>query len=125
MNNSLETEIAKYEARLRQAMLESDLKVLDELIAPDLMFTSHLGELITKQEDLEAHRSGTIKIEVLTPSEEIIRIVGDVAIVSVRVHILGTYANVTSEADFRFTRVWANNSSGKWHIVAGHSSVVK
>ncbi len=89
MNNSIETEIIKYEARLRQAMLRSDVKALDELLAPELIFTNHLGHLMTKKDDLEAHKSGTLKIEALTPSEENIQIIGDVAIVSVRVHNIG------------------------------------
>jgi ketosteroid isomerase-like protein len=122
--SSRETEILKYEARLREAMLQSDVKALDELLAPDLIFTSHLGQLFTKQEDLEGHRSGTLKVESLTPSEETIRIVGDVAIVSVRVHILGIFAGVPLESDFRFTRVWIPTSSGTWQVIAAHSSIV-
>lgn len=126
MNNSreIETEIIQYEARLRQAMLRSDVKALDELLAPELIFTNHLGHLMTKKDDLEAHKSGTLKIEALIPSEENIQLIGDVAIVSVRVYILGTYAGVASEADFRFTRLWAPTSNGTWHVVVGHSSVV-
>ncbi len=85
-------------------MLWSDVKALD-VLAPELIFRNRLGHLMTKKDDLEAHKSGTLKIEALTPSEENIQIIGDVAIVSVRVHILGTYAGVASEADFRFTRL--------------------
>jgi len=42
----METEIIHSEARLRQAMLRSDLNVLDELLAPDLIFTNHLGQVM-------------------------------------------------------------------------------
>ncbi len=84
----IETEIIKYEARLRQAMLWSDVKALD-VLAPELIFRNRLGHLMTKKDDLEAHKSGTLKIEALTPSEENIQIIGDVAIVSVRVHNIG------------------------------------
>lgn len=124
MNNPIETQIAESEERLRLAMLRSDAGALDELLAPELIFTNHLGQVLTKQDDLEAHRSGTLNIEVLTPSEERIQLVGDVAIVSVRMHLLGSYAEARSEADFRFTRVWALSSGGVWRVVAAHSSVV-
>jgi hypothetical protein len=33
MNNSIETEIIKYEAKLRQAMLWSDVKAADDSVA--------------------------------------------------------------------------------------------
>ncbi|MBW4666428.1 MAG: nuclear transport factor 2 family protein [Cyanomargarita calcarea GSE-NOS-MK-12-04C] len=132
MNNPIETEIINCEARLRQAMLRSDVEVLDELLAPELIFTNHLGQLFTKKDDLEAHRAGIIKIESITPLEQTIRIVGDVAmpkattcgIALVKVNILGSIANVRWDANFRFTRIWASTNSGKWQIVVAHSTIV-
>jgi hypothetical protein len=129
MNNPIEIEIINCEARLRQAMLCSDVEVLDELLAPELIFTNHLGQLFTKKDDLEAHRAGIIKIESITPLEQTIRIVGDsvdakVAIALVKVNILGSIANARWDADFRFTRVWAATNGDKWQIVVAHSTIV-
>jgi len=124
MSNPIETLIVNSEERLRLAMLLSDVNTLNELLAPELIFTNHLGQVMTKQDDLVAHESGAIKIAVITPSEEHILLIGEVAIVSVRAFLSGSYAGVTSEGNFRFTRVWALSSSGAWHVVAGHSSVV-
>lgn len=124
MNNLIESQIIKAEERLRLAMLQSDVNTLDELLAPDLIFTNHLGHILTKQDDLEAHRSGLLKIEVLTPSEENIQLMGDVAIVTVKAHILGRYADTSSEADFRFTRIWAATTKDSWQIVTAHSCII-
>ncbi len=124
MSNKIETQIIESEQRLRVAMLQSDVNTLDELLAPELKFTNHLGQVLTKKDDLNAHRSGTLKIEVLTPSEQRIQLTGDVAIVTVRMHILGSYAGNTSESDFRFTRIWARASKEAWHVVAAHASIV-
>lgn len=57
-----DTAIENLEERLRQAMLNSDVLTLDELIAEDLLFTMHTGLLINKQADLEAYRSGRQKL---------------------------------------------------------------
>ncbi|MCP2731177.1 nuclear transport factor 2 family protein [Limnofasciculus baicalensis] len=124
MSNLIETEIIECEERLRLAMLHSDVKELDELLAPELRFTSHLGELITKQDDLELHQSGLIKIEAVTPSEQYIKITGNVAIVFVRLRIVGTYAGAKADGDFRFTRIWTLSSNNTWHVVAGHSTLI-
>lgn len=124
MSNPIETQIIESEERLRLAMLRSDANALNELLAPELIFTNHLGQVLTKQDDLVAHQSGTLKVKVLTPSEQHIQLIGDVALVSVRAHIVGSYAGATSEADFRFTRVWTLSSNGTWQVVAAHSSVV-
>ncbi len=125
MHNPIEKQIVESEERLRRAMLQSDVNALDELLAPELIFTNHLGQRLTKKDDLAAHQSGTLEIEVLEPSEQHIQMIGgDVAAVSARVHLSGSYAGARSEADFRFTRIWALSSAGAWHVVAAHSSVV-
>lgn len=126
MRNSIEKQIVESEERLRLAMLQSNVNALNELLAPELIFTNHLGQRLAKKDDLAAHQSGTLKIEVLEPSEEQIQLIGnDVAIVSVRVYLEGSYAGARSEADFRFTRIWALSSAGAWRVVAAHSSIVK
>jgi ketosteroid isomerase-like protein len=124
MSSPIEMQIADAEERLRLAMLDSDVDALDELLAPELMFTNHLGQVLTKQDDLAAHRTGSVKIDLLAPSERRVRVIGDVAVVSVRVRLVGSYQGNASEADFRFTRVWVPAPAGGWHVVAAHSTIV-
>ena len=124
MNNPIKTQILEAEERLRLGMLNSDVNILDELLAPELVFTNHFGQLLGKQDDLDAHQSGMLNIEVLTPSEQHIQLIGNVAIVTVRVHLVGSYAGVASDQNFRFTRIWTLSPSGSWRIIAAHSSVV-
>jgi ketosteroid isomerase-like protein len=124
MPETLETQIIKAEERLRQAMLASDVSVLNELLAPEIIITSHLGELLGKLDDLAAHTSGLIKIHELNPSEQHIQIHKEVAIVSVRMQLSGSYNGNPANGDFRFTRVWAVSSSGAWHIIAAHIGMV-
>jgi hypothetical protein len=54
-------EIASLEDRLRQAQLGADVATLDELIPDDLLFTGPDGQLATKAQDIEAHRSRTAR----------------------------------------------------------------
>jgi ketosteroid isomerase-like protein len=124
MTETIETQIINIEEQLRQAMLASDVNVLNELLAPDIIITNHLGALLTKQDDIAAHQSGLIKIDELTPSDRQIKIYGDMAIVSVRMQLSGSYNNSPANGDFRFTRVWAISAHGTWHIVAAHIGIV-
>ncbi len=124
MSNPIEAQILEAEERLGLAMLDSDVKVLDELLAPELIFTNHLGQVLGKQDDLAAHRSGKFKIEVLTPSDRHIQLKGNVAIVSVKVHLIGSYDGAGFDNDLRFTRVWNLASNQNWQLVAAHSSLV-
>jgi ketosteroid isomerase-like protein len=124
MNTTVETQIIAAEERLRLAMLASDVSVLNELLASELIFTNHLGQLMTKQDDLNAHESGMIQIDALNTSERRIQIYGEIVIVLVRTQVSGSYAGQPANGDFRFTRVWAVSSSGNWHIVAAHIGMI-
>ena len=124
MTETVETQIINIEERLRQAMLASNVSVLNELLAPEIIITNHLGQLLEKQDDLAAHESGLIKINELKSSEQHIQIHGEVAIVSVRMQISGSYDGSPANGDFRFTRVWAVSAGGTWHIIAAHIGMV-
>ncbi|MDA0265796.1 MAG: nuclear transport factor 2 family protein [Cyanobacteria bacterium] len=118
------SEITALEERLRQAMLTSNVAELDALIAPELLFASHLGQLVSKQQDLELHRSGVFQLTALVPSDQRIQLNGGFAVVSVQMHLLGSYHGTAVDQHIRYTRVWAVSSAGTVQIVAGHGSVV-
>ena len=124
MHSPLHTQIAEAEDLLRTAMLSSDVAALNELLTQDLIFTNHLGQLLGKNDDLAAYRSGVLKVVRLEPSEQQIRALGEVAVVSVRMQLSGTYEGVPTNGDFRFTRVWVRSQQGRWQIVAAHSSLI-
>lgn len=124
MSKNSESDIIEKEERLRQAMLKSDVAELDELISPELLFTNHLGQLVSKEQDLDIHRSGTLKLTELTPSERYIHLNEGFSVVSVQMRLLGSYAGTEIDEQIRYTRVWTLSSAGSLQIVAGHASVV-
>lgn len=115
--------VLELEERLAQAMRSSDVPVLDELLADDLLFTNHQGLVVTKQEDLAVHRSGLLKLDSLSATDRQVRRLGPVALVSVRVQLAGSHAGNPFEGSFRYTRVWAIQGD-RGQIVAAHASVV-
>lgn len=124
MENKIKEQILEAEENLRRAMKCSDVEALNQLIAPELLFTNHLGQLISKQQDIEAHASGALKINDITLAEQQILLVKAVVIVSARVRIEGSYNGDTANGDFRFTRVWSPSPTGAWHVIAGHSCII-
>ena len=124
MSKHSEADIIQLEERLRQAMLNSDVAELDALIAPELLFTNHLGQLVTKEQDLAMHRARLLKLTELTPSERHIQLNPGFSVVSVNMHLVGDYAGTAVDEHIRYTRVWCLSSAGVLQIVAGHASVV-
>jgi len=124
MNLSIATQIENCEQRLLQAILKSDITVLDELLSPELLFINHLGHVMSKQDDISAHQSGLIKINSISLSDQNLMISMPLAIVTVKAHISGSFAGHESENDFRFTRIWSHNDNNQWQIIRGHATIV-
>jgi len=116
-------QIQSLEERLIEAMKTSNVQELDALIANDLVFTSHTGQLFTKQDDLDSHSSGNIEIFTIDASEQKIRIEGNVAIVSVLLDISGSFYGNTEVGFYRFTRIWKDHGNN-WQVIAAHSTQV-
>jgi hypothetical protein len=55
-------------------MLSSNVELLDELIADDLIFVNQFGQIFSKQMDIEAHRSGNLKITGIEVLDQRIRL---------------------------------------------------
>ncbi|MBD1907829.1 nuclear transport factor 2 family protein [Funiculus sociatus GB2-A5] len=115
--------IENLEEKLRQAMLSSDVAVLDELIADDLVWTMHTGKVVNKQFDLEMHSSGIFRFTSLDISDRQIHFYGDCVVVTLKMDAAGIYNGQAFSENFRFTRVWVQRQN-RWQIVAGHVSQV-
>jgi Domain of unknown function (DUF4440) len=111
------------ETDLRRAQLASDVAVLDRLLDDELVFTGPDGAVYGKADDLDAHRHGWIRITRLVPSEDRIQRFRDLAVVSVRMEMAGTFRDTSFAGPFRYTRVWCARPDG-WRVVAGHVSAI-
>lgn len=119
-----EAEVIAAEERLKEAMVDSNLRLLDQLLSPTLVFCSHRGQITGKKEDLAAHRSGMIQIEALSFSDRVIRLLGSCAVVAVTVHITGTFGGTPATGAFRFLRVWARAENRQLQVEAGQATLI-
>ena len=121
-------EIVAHEARIRAAQLGADVAALDRLIADELLFTGPDGQLGTKAQDLEAHRSGLVRFRSHAPEELRVRRVGaHVAVTALRARLAVEVAGAVVRGVYRYTRVWAREGGevgGAWRVVGGHVSEV-
>lgn len=118
-------EIVALEARLRTAQLDADVAALDGLIADGLLFTGPDGQLATKAQDLDAHRSGVVRFRGHEPEELRVRRIGDdVAVCALRARLAVEVAGTLVRGTYRYTRVWAREDGRTWRVVAGHVSEI-
>lgn len=120
----MDNKISDLEDRLNTAMQESDVATLDLLLADNLIFTNHLGQIMTKQDDLNAHQSGFVDIEAIERSEQQILQQETLAIVSVLARIRGRFGQDYAALPLRFTRMWQRSKKGDFQVIAAHSSLM-
>src|SRR4051812_42499571 len=97
---------ARAKRRSGSAQLSGDVSALDKLVDEELVFVGPNGAIYGKEDDLDGHRRGVIHITRLDPSEERIQRFGDVAVVTVRMEMCGTFEGQPFAGPFRYTRVW-------------------
>ncbi|MBF9002703.1 nuclear transport factor 2 family protein [Vibrio nitrifigilis] len=124
MENIREIQIRNSEELLCKAMLESDTVALDKLLSSHLIFINHLGQVLGKKDDLDAHKSGVLHISNISVDEQQIKLQVDTAVVIAKVTICGNYDGHPANGTFRFTRVWQNIKDNHWEVIAAHSSVI-
>ncbi len=122
-STSGDDDVRERELALRAAQLAGDVDALDDLIDDALVFTGPDGRIYSKQDDLDAHRAGAIRITRLEPSDEHVQRFHGIAVVTVRMEMSGTFNGAPFAGAFRYLRVWCRRPDG-WRIVAGQVSAV-
>ncbi|MBD2070538.1 nuclear transport factor 2 family protein [Leptolyngbya sp. FACHB-671] len=116
--------IENLEEKLQQAMLTSNVAVLDELIADNLVWTMHTGFVSNKQSDLDAYRSGVFRFTKLEISDRQFHpYSSDCVVVTLKAEIDGVLNGQAFSETYRFTRVWMQRQN-RWQIIAGHVSQI-
>ncbi|MGJ1367116.1 nuclear transport factor 2 family protein [Sphingobacterium spiritivorum] len=110
--------ILDIENQLREAMQKSDVGILDQLLHDDLLFVLSGGEVITKEMDLETHRSGNLVLEEITSSIDSIKYIGENVVVTLSSKIKGKMLEQYFEGNFRYLRVW-KIFDGQLKVIAG------
>lgn len=114
-------DIKQYEESLRQAMLTSDVDALDRLIADDLLFVTHFGQIIGKADDLNAHRQKLFTLSRLDFHRQEIRQLTD-SVVTITTAELEGIAQTPFTDTIIYTRVWRKNQHGTWQVCAGQAT---
>ena len=105
-------EIIEQENRLYEAITESNINTLEELLHDDLLFVIPSGDVITKEIDLRTYRDGALKINTITPQIEALNIIEDMAVIVVSMNIQGSYNAEPFEAQYRYIRFWKKFKEG-------------
>jgi len=116
-----ETELAGIEKQRFAAMLAADVAALDRLLSPDLTYTHSSARVETKQEYIEAIKTGASKYKVIEPEDIRVRVYGSTAVLTGFCRFEVTSGGQELKLRVRFTDVYVKND-GAWRMVAWQST---
>lgn len=106
MDKMTKEEITEAENQLFLAQLASNVDALDLLLYDHLVAVAPDGQMLTKEMDLNAHRSKAMIIESASTEIDEIRIIGDTALSVITMTAKGKVMETPLEGKFRYFRVW-------------------
>jgi uncharacterized protein (TIGR02246 family) len=104
-----------------EAMIKADTAALTELLSPDLTYVHSSGVLESRDEYVEAIRSGKYKYKKVDLEDVKVRAYGDTALVSGKATIDVNSAGNDVHSVLRFLDVWVKQD-GKWRMAAWQST---
>jgi ketosteroid isomerase-like protein len=111
--------VIEIEKRFNAALLKKDAVTLDELLADDIVHIGFEGQLAGKAEYMAFFKRDIWQYRKYEPSNETVKVVGDVAVVTGRVDRTIVINNVETTGGFAFTHVWSR-AGERWRMTSSH-----
>ncbi len=105
------------EKKLLDAFQKCDLIAIDNFLHDNALFIYPNGLLLTKEIVMDNYRSGISAFSSIVTSEQVIKIIDDIATVSVVMELSGVYKDQIINNKFRYIRVWKLFNNG-WKVIA-------
>jgi uncharacterized protein (TIGR02246 family) len=118
-------EIDQLEDEWRNAVLNSDAKAMDSLLADDYMAITPAGTLQSRDEALQNMRSRRVHFTSLTLTDRKVRFYGPTAVVTSMASIEANTPDGQVTGNYRYTRVYVRNAQGVWKVVSFEASHVR
>ena len=110
--------IIQLESQLKKAMIAGDISTLDNLLHDDLLFVIPNGQTVTKAMDLQNFKQGLINLVEISIQELDVNIIGDNAIVSIQINMVGCFNDQPFQGDFKYIRIW-KKIDDTWKVIGG------
>ncbi|KQM76957.1 hypothetical protein ASE74_16930 [Pedobacter sp. Leaf216] len=109
--------IAELEEKLLDGFKKTDLPTLDLLFADGMLFHDQYGNVLDKEMDMEAYRTGMVRINKIDVSRREIRVFESIVIVSACLFIKGSYSDILLNGKYQWLRVWGKVRE-EWKVIS-------
>ena len=117
-------EIVDMERQAKEASLHRDPDFTQRTLAEDYVAITPLGQVTTKQDSVTARKSGQLRYDTIDVSDMVVRVYGDMAVVTARADVKGHQLGEDFSGPYRYTRVWVRRT-GHWQTVSYQATVTQ
>jgi ketosteroid isomerase-like protein len=118
-------EIEQLENAWRNAMLKANSDAMANLLADDYTGITAQGAIQTREQALDSLRTSAPQLTEISIDDRKIRLYGSTAVVTSKAELTGKNNSEQLNGHYRYTRVYARNSSGQWKIVSFEASRIQ
>jgi ketosteroid isomerase-like protein len=122
-NSDVASQLTQIEHRLVKSWIGGDREAVDSILASDWSVIDLTGHVLNKAQVMKELGSGDRRIESGSIDDLNIRVFGDIAIVTGRSVLTGSYQGKRASVVQRFTDVFAKRD-GRWQVVASQGTQV-
>lgn len=115
--------VMEIEKRFNSALLTKDAVALDDFLADDIVHIGFEGQLAGKAEYLGFFKQDIWRYRKYEPSNETVKVLGNVAVVTGRVDRTIVINNVVRTGGFAFTHVWTRTGD-RWRMTSSHVTTI-
>jgi ketosteroid isomerase-like protein len=109
-------EIQALEEQWRLAQINDDVPAMERLLAPDFLGISMTGQVTDRSQQLERMSNRHLVLTKIVISDQKIKLVGAVAIVTSLAQIEGTNEGSPINGMYRYTRIYRRYPDGTWKV---------
>jgi ketosteroid isomerase-like protein len=118
------SELTRIEHRLVKSWVDGDGSAVDAILAHDWSVTDLSGRVLTKAQVMKEFGSGDRRIESGSIDDLRVQVFGEIAVVTGRSNLTGSYQGMRANVVQRFTDVFAKRD-GRWQAVASQGTQVE
>lgn len=120
----IKQELLKLQNEWATARIKGDVAFLEKLYAKEFRITAMNGSVVDRDADIAVFANRDMKPEIIEDDDMQIAQYGEVAMVTGREHVKGTYKGYPGDYWLRFTNVFVRRDE-RWQMVTHHSTEVR
>jgi ketosteroid isomerase-like protein len=121
---AIEQELIRLDKEWNEAEARRDVATLERIMSSDFQSIGEDGSVETRANVLDAFRSGDVRLESIEAGDYSVSVYDDVAWMTHRATLRGTYKGQDIGSTYRTTHLWIKED-GQWRVASSQKTAIR